>query len=422
MTGLFEGIVAAIVSFALNLCIIAAIRRNTLGREGGQLARIYLATLVLRHILAIVLNQYAADVGFAATFWGDSSTYDWGGWLLALKWAGETYATPAGAMGVSGYGFSYFVALLYYVFGHNQLLVQFVNATLGSVAVVVIYAIAKRLFDTAVARWSALFMAFFPQMVFWSCAIYKDPAVLLCIALCIYSVLRLRDRFSMLQLTFFVAAALALMSLRFYVFYMVVVATAGTFAFSYRRGFLGGAASQVMLVLALVIAIVFGVRSETLRQQRDYFDLERLQVARADQANLGHSAFGAQVDVSTPQGALAAIPIGLVYLLLAPFPWAVSGVRQILSFPEMVVWYALLPSLVRGLSYALKTRFRAALPVLAFALLLTVAYAVFQSNVGTVYRQRTQISMFFFIFMGAGIEAKKRTRLARQGFHNRVVG
>ena len=58
--------------------------------------------------------------------------------------------------------------------------------------------------------------------------------------------------------------------------------------------------------------------------------LERLQTTREDQAMWGQSGFGQEYDVSTPTGALSALPTGLVYLLFAPFPWAVSGLRQAL--------------------------------------------------------------------------------------------
>ena len=273
-----------------------------------------------------------------------------------------------------------------------------------------IYATARLLFDAGVARWAALFMAFFPQMVFWSCAMYKDPAVLLCIAVSMYAILRLKGRFSLGYLAFYLAAVLALMTLRFYVFYMVVIATLGTFVFSRGRGLVSGLVGQVVMVLAFSGAMFLGVRGETVRQQQDYLNLEHIQVARADQANLARSGYGGEIDVSTPAGAVAALPMGLVYMLLAPFPWSVSGIRQLLTVPEMLVWYALLPALARGLRHTVRERLGPALPILVFALLLTVSYAVFQSNVGTVYRQRTQISMFFFIFMGLGLELRKKAR------------
>ena len=124
----------------------------------------------------------------------------------------------------------------------------------------------------------------------------------------------------------------------------------------------------------------------------------------------GRSGFGQDYDVSTPTGALATLPVGVVYLLFAPFPWAVSGLRQALVVPETLVWYALMPAFVRGLAYGLKRHFRAIMPITVFAVSLTLAYSLMQGNVGTAYRQRTQVSMFFFIFMAAGIVEKRRQR------------
>ncbi len=408
MTGFFDGILAFFVGFALNTVIVSRIRAGLPPEESQFLVRVYVWTLSLRWALGVFLNIYSGDSVFADTFWGDSSTYDYGGWLLALKWSGDTYVVPSVVSSVSGYGFQYSVGALYFMFGRNQLLVQFLNGTIGSLSVLVIYAIGKHLFDSKAARWAALFMAFFPQMIFWSCAIYKDPSILLCISLSIYSLLKLRERFRPSFLALFLFSSLALMTLRFYVFYMVASATLGTFLFAQRRGIFGSLLAQLALVAVFVGTVAFGVRSETLEEQTSYFDLEKVQNARLGQTTLGKSAFGGEIDVSTPGGALSAIPIGLAYLLFAPFPWAISGLRQLLTLPEMLVWYGLMPSLLRGLRHAFTERLRACLPILMFAGILTVAYAVFQSNIGTAYRQRTQVTMFFFIFMGAGIEQRRR--------------
>jgi 4-amino-4-deoxy-L-arabinose transferase-like glycosyltransferase len=407
MTDVLDGLLAAVVALVANVVITTRIRAALPPSEARFLARTYLQTLLLRCAVAVLLNAGAGSQQFAAYFWGDSSTYDAAGYYLSLAWHGDVPYNPYRIGSVSGYGFTYVVASVYYFFGRNRLLVQFLNATIGAVSVLVIYAIARRIFDERVARWAALCTAFFPQMIFWSCAMYKDPLILLCIATSMYALLRLRERLSPGHLILFVAATLALMTLRFYVFYMVAFATMGTFLFSQRRGFLSGLASQTLVAGAFVAALIVGVRQETIAQQTSYFDLERLQTARAGQTMVGQSDFGAEFDVSTPAGAIAAIPVGLAYLLFAPFPWAVSGIRQLLTVPEMLVWYSLMPALVRGLRHSLRHRFREVLPIVTFTLILTLAYAVFQSNVGTAYRQRTQIIMFFFIFIGAGIELKR---------------
>jgi peptidoglycan/LPS O-acetylase OafA/YrhL len=69
-----------------------------------------------------------------------------------------------------------------------------------------------------------------------------------------------------------------------------------------------------------------------------------------------------------------------------------------------------MPAFVRGLSFAVKRQLRAILPILVFAVSLTAAYALMQGNIGTAYRQRTQITMFFFIFMGVGLAERRGRR------------
>lgn len=409
MTDTLNGAVAALVFGLLNAVVLVRVRRTPV--EGGFLARVYSATLLLRAVLAILLNAYAANSAFAAAFWGDSGTYDAGGYALARHWSGEAGGTTL-TQALSGYGFVYVVGAIYYTFGRNQFLVQLLNCTVGAVTVLVVYAIAARLFGRAVGRWAALFMAFFPQMVFWSAGMYKDPLVLLCIALCMYSVVRLRDAFSPGFVVLFVGAALVLLSLRFYVFYFVVAASVGTFVFGGRGGLPGRVASLVVLAVALGAGFTLGMRQETLEAQAAFMTLEQVQVTRADQAMWGRSAYGAGYDVTTPGGALIALPVGLVYLLFAPFPWAISNMRQLLTLPETLVWYALMPAFVRGLLHSIRYRLRDVLPIVTFTAMLTLAYALMQGNVGTAYRQRTQVTMFFFIFMGVGIVERLRRKAA----------
>jgi 4-amino-4-deoxy-L-arabinose transferase-like glycosyltransferase len=415
MTSVFDAVIAVVAVFILNLLIVRRIRHVLPEDEGAFLARVYTATLLLRLALACFLNVYSGGSAFARMFWGDSATYDDGGWLLSLQWEGEGIVNPYYSGKVSGWGFFYIIAAIYWVFGHNQLLAQFLNGTIGALTVVVLYAIAKDLFDVETARWTARFMAFFPQMVFWSGAIYKDPAIMLCIAVCMYAVLKLSHEFTARHVLLFVGSSLVLMSLRFYVFYFVAFATVGTFVLAQKRDVARSVASYVVLIAVFVGAFSFAARQETVEQQRSYFTLQRLQITRSDQAMWGRSAYVPEADVSTTRGALSVLPVGLVYLLFAPFPWAVRGLRQILTVPETLIWYALFPALVRGLIHTVRHRFRLALPILVFAASLTCAYAVFQGNVGTAYRQRTQVTMFYFVFMAAGLVQKRRAQEKAQG-------
>jgi 4-amino-4-deoxy-L-arabinose transferase-like glycosyltransferase len=410
MTGIIDGLLAGLLALIWNVLIVSRIRAHYPRDEGIFLTRTYFVTILLRYALALFLNAYAVDYAFTQAFWGDSGTYDAFGYIIAQTWAGEgTVGAPIGAM----HSFSYVVGAIYFIFGRNQLLVQFVNGTFGALAVVVIYAIARELFDKKVAEWAALCMAFFPQMIFWSAAMYKDPAIILAIAVCMHAMIRLRRSFDLGQLVLFLISLIALMFLRFYIFYFVAFATVGTFLFSQRRKALSSITAQIVLVTAFLGAFSMVADREVVNQHTQYFELEKVQVSRMDLARSGRSGFATDADVSTPMGALSVLPIGLVYLMFAPFPWAASGLRQVLTVPEMIVWYALMPALLRGLWFTLRYRFRDALPILVYAVSLTLAYAIFQGNVGTAYRQRTQISMFYFIFIGVGLVERRRGRAMR---------
>jgi hypothetical protein len=111
----------------------------------------------------------------------------------------------------------------------------------------------------------------------------------------------------------------------------------------------------------------------------------------------------------------------MAYLLFAPFPWQLASLRQSITLPEMTVWWASVPLLVVGIWFTLSYRLRQALPILLFTLMLTVAYSIFQGNIGTAYRQRSQILVFYFIFVAVGAvlmlerrENRKRQQLAER--------
>ena len=124
-------------------------------------------------------------------------------------------------------------------------------------------------------------------------------------------------------------------------------------------------------------------------------------MSRQDQAE-ADSGFGKDVDISTTEGALTVIPLGTMYLLLAPFPWQFQTLRQSITLPEMIVWWFSFPLLVLGMWYSIKHRLRQVSPIVIFTTMLTLVYSIFQGNVGTAYRQRSQLLVFYFIFVAVG--------------------
>src|SRR5207249_5225465 len=163
--------------------------------------------------------------------------------------------------------------------------------------------------------------------------------------------------------------------------------------------------------IGLVLAY-FGVSRYATGQFETFGNLRQLQIMRLDAAQSAQSGFGQDVDVSTPGGALTAIPLGFSYLLFAPFPWQFGSLRQLITLPEMIVWWCCIPLLVLGLWFTIKHRVRQVAPILIFTVFLTLTYSVLQGNVGTAYRQRAQLLIFYFVFVAVGFVLVREKREA----------
>jgi hypothetical protein len=215
---------------------------------------------------------------------------------------------------------------------------------------------------------------------------------------------------------------IALIALRFYVFYMISVAIAGAFIIGMQRVTATSFGRQFSAIILIGLALTYvGVTRSAGLQFERYGNLETLQRSRLDLARSAESGFGRDVDVSSTSGAISTIPMGVVYLLFAPFPWQITSLRQSITLPEMVVWWASFPLLVLGLWFSVRYRLRMISPILIFTVMLTFAYSVFQGNVGTAYRQRAQLLVFYFIFVAVGFvliqekrEERKRLQLLKR--------
>lgn len=78
--------------------------------------------------------------------------------------------------------------------------------------------------------------------------------------------------------------------------------------------------------------------------------------------------------------------------------------------PEMVLWWGSLPFLISGLFYTIKTRFRESISILFFTLILSLTYAIYQGNLGTIYRQRSQIQVFLLLFTAVGFALRSEKK------------
>lgn len=405
-----SGGTAILLLLPLGALAVAMILR--VGTERRFLLQLFLGALMVRVFIGTLIYVFQWQ-GF---FGGDAYTYDFFGFALLKTWEGDRFyqilvaqfTSTAG----SGWGMLYMVAAIYKLIGQNPLAVQYVSAVLGAATAVVTYLTVQEIFENQkVARAAALSTAFFPSLVLWSSQGLKDGPIIFLLAVSMLATLKLGAKFSLKYLIVLILALFSLLTMRFYVFYMAAGAVAVAFLIGTKTLTAQSLARQLIVMAVIILALFyFGVSRYAGTQFETYGSLEMLQRTRADAAVSAESGFGKDVDVSTSSGAIGTIPLGLTYLLLAPFPWQMASVRSLITLPEMVIWWCSLPLLVTGLLFAVRFRLRRISPILIFTLMLTLSYSVFQGNIGNAYRQRAQLLIFYFIFVAVGFVLMREKR------------
>lgn len=381
---------------------------------GSFLLQLFAWALLTRMLVATGIFMYNVQEFFG----GDAITYDFFGYAQMKAWQGDSFykaiADRFMAGQASAWGMVNLIAVVYSVIGRNTLAIQFVNSVIGAATAVLVFHCAQHVYkNVRVARLAAICVAFFPSLVLWSAQGLKDAPIVFFLVLAILASLRLNEKLSLKYAAILIVALFSILSLRFYVFYMIAVAIAGGFIIGFQKFTPTNFARQFMVLVLVGVSLTYlGVTRYASAQFDRFGTLEALQRSRLDLSRAG-SGFGQEVDVSTTQGAISTIPVGLVYLLFAPFPWQLASLRQSITFPEMIIWWCSFPMLVLGIWYSMKYRLRQIAPILIFTTMLSIAYSIFQGNVGTAYRQRAQLLVFYFIFVAVGfvlVKEKKEER------------
>ncbi|CAN5338661.1 hypothetical protein BH20ACI2_BH20ACI2_15920 [soil metagenome] len=420
-----EGVIAVGFIFAITGLVVIAIQKYA--EERQFLTAVFLSALALRMGFGIFIHVFELREWFGS----DALVYDLGGLELLDVWTGRTEAAGNVAFvevnpGIGWFwGMNYLTASIYYLLGHNVFAAQSFCGLIGAATAPMVFFCAKRIFNNInVAKFSAVAITVFPSFIVWSGQLLKDGLVIFFLVTTITMVLQLQKKFSYPAVVALVISLFGILSLRFYIFYMVVVAVAGSFLVGLTNSNRSILRNTVVLAIVGFALTYYGIGRQATAEYEAFGSLEKVQLSRLDLSRSAESGFASEADVSTTRGALSTMPVGFAYLMLAPFPWEAANLRQAITIPEVLVWWATIPFLFIGLLYTIKNRLRSAFPILIFILLLTIAYSIFQGNVGTAYRQRTQIQVFMFILVGVGWtvfkEKRENERIIRQTAQRRV--
>jgi 4-amino-4-deoxy-L-arabinose transferase-like glycosyltransferase len=295
-----EGVGAIIMVTILSTLALPIVSRNS--NDPTFITRLFFSALAIRILFGTIV--YITDSsGF---FGGDAYTYNFRAGFIVDYWRGIIpVASPEiirwTATSGSGWGMHYLVAAIYFVFGKNALAAQAFCWAFGALIGPVVYICAFKMYkNSRVAKFSGILTAFFPAFVIWSSQLMKDGLVIFLLVIVIIAVLHLQEKFSLGTVVILVLAMFGILSLRFYIFYMVAIAAVGSFVVG-----LSNSPAAVMRRTAVLLIVglgltYLGVLRTASSEFEQFGSLERIQRSRMDLARSGESGFG-EDPVNSPE-------------------------------------------------------------------------------------------------------------------------
>ena len=376
--------------------------------------------------VAFVVRAVVALLHFQFSFLPDSQSdalrFERTAWLWAVD--GKCFNDfTTGSMLYSWLG-----SCIYITFGRSALLLQVINAVLGTLSVVVAMRTVRLLApDLAQVLRIGWLVALHPSLVLYSALTMREASIVLAFGISLYCLVRWRTNMHYRYLPLSVGAALvsqlfhtgmvtaSVFIVGIGVFYVVTEHVANLAAIRFSRSNLVVCAVSVVLLSALVGAVVWalGVGFGFDKFQR-LMGGEVLTAISSWQAEVarGRASYLSGLYPESWIEFLWQVPIRLVYFLGAPFVWQVDNLSDLWGLVDgsaflYVAW-------MLGRNYFKgghkKPLYRL---LLLLAIVVVVGFSVSTSNYGTAFRHRAKFAPLLLVLLIYGDYLIVRLRTLR---------
>ncbi len=391
-------LIIGFLSITLPLFFIACSQRKWWGV-------IILFSLITKATLAFVVE---AEAKYFFTL--DNYSYEQRAWTLSqLGSATDLSSLEDGPVAAPFSFYERYLALIFSLAGYKPFLAVLINVILSTAAMGITALIAEELFPKTKASWaSMLILCIYPSLLIWSSVNIRDPLFLLAGLSCILLLIRIsRDwRRTLTHLPLLFISFYILTSLRPY------------FGKIFIPAIVGGYILQILYIHVIkkipkwcTAIIAFLCMFLIIKSLTHYFPtevstfLEDLGDTRKAFSNIGtddfaQSSFAMNYTFDNLWKFVLFIPYSLIYFFFAPFPWTITTKLQIFSLPEVLAVYILTLPTLRGIIISWKNQPRLTIFLIFLVFIVSAAYSVTVSNVGTLFRHRTFSFYDSFYFYG----------------------
>jgi len=159
---------SSFLSFGLvGICLVffLLLRREVLKNALRRLADIKESHFLLLSLGLALILRIAWITLVPTQLYSDWKCYDEMAHHMSQVWRYEENGVPTAYQPV---GYPFFLAIIYWIFGHRYLVVEFINVLLSLGTCVFTYLVAKRLASPVCSRLTLLILALFPSQIFFT--------------------------------------------------------------------------------------------------------------------------------------------------------------------------------------------------------------------------------------------------------------
>ncbi len=362
--------------------------------QRALLNRIFWLTVFVHGVAVIVLNVSGAlDGGISR----DSIKYHELGQQIAVRYS----LGQIEWLRWIDNGWYEFVGVLYWIGPQKIWFVQSVNVLFASLASVFVARTGFLAYkDWRVGAGAALMVALFPSFVHFTSLATKDAVGLLAVSLFVWGLVSLRSNRPIAPAMLAIAAALLIyMTIRMYMVYaltFVGLLSLGPWDRVSRSAALWYGMIAVAMAGALMALWGIGFLGLDHEVARSYYDLDYINLTR-ERLSRGSGAIEADAWGQSLFADISNLALGLYYFFFSINILDVENLRQLSALPEMLVFLAAMPVLVRGMWATLVRRRHIALPILLVGVTVMAIYSSATTNMGALFRWRMQAIPFFIL-------------------------
>jgi hypothetical protein len=362
-----------------------------------------------------------------------------------------------------GHGFSVIISILYILFYPSMILGQFFMLWFFVLSLLFVYMIALEISNsTKIAFWTGFIIIFYPSYLYFGSLLLKDPIIIPAILLALLLAIKMLKNFSWAKFAIFFAALTAVIQLRFYIGYALLLGFLiswflasnfilgkrikygiilfillgfsplilgnGYYGFNDLRGFLNFNSITFFREIAYAPVPIKNpatapdqtvpdqtvpdqtVPDQTAPDQTAPDQTAPAQTFISNSQIPGGKGSSFAIETGFDKGALYFLKnysLSFTYAFLGPLPWQFRFRRHIVSLVETIPWYLLVVIFIFSFLKIVKTKgllktlkqYKFCSPLLFFSLMSIGALSLFINNYGIIARIRMPVYISLILIM-----------------------